>query len=233
MPQQINLCVPILQKARQRFAAATMAQSLATIVVVGGALGAAWAWNVHQARTELLAVMQTQTQELRSLQGAIDRAKAMAQGPSPELQQQVQAKDAEVKAREAVLQALREGLLVPGAGHSDRLALVARSIPTPVWVTDVKADGQRLEVSGFTLEPAALNDWVGRLGQSPLMAGLRLATVKVESTVVTATAAATAAPGPVAGLAPTAPARESWSFNLVSAQPEVPVAAATSAGGKP
>ena len=221
MPQQINLCSPILQKPRQRFAANTLVQALAVFVVLGGALCAAWTWSLQQARTELVAAMQTQSQELRSLQVAIDRAKAMAQGPSPELQKQVQDRHAEVQAQEAVLQALREGVLVPGAGHSDRLALVARSIPAPVWVTEVKADGQRLEVSGFTLEPAALNDWVGRLSVSPLMAGLRLATVKVESVVAVAA-------GPAVGVAPSAPARESWSFNLVNAQPQ-----ADSAGGKP
>lgn len=222
MPQQINLCAPILQKPRQRFEANTMAQALAILVVLGGGLGAAWIWSLHQARTELVAAMQNQAQELRNLQDAIDRAKKMAQGPSPELQQQVQARQAEVQAKEAVLHALREGVLVPGAGHSDRLALVARSIPTPVWVTEVKADGQRLEVSGFTLEPAALNDWVSRLSLSPLMQGLRLDAVKVESTVATAA-------GPVAGVAtPPAPGRESWFFNLVNAQPQT-----ESTGGKP
>ena len=97
------------------------------------------------------------------------------------------------------------------------------SIPAPVWVTEVKADGQRLEVSGFTLEPAALNDWVSRLSGSPLMRGLRLDAVKVEST-----AAASAPAGPVAGVAPAAPSRESWAFNLVNAQPQ-----AEPTGGKP
>lgn len=222
MPQQINLCTPILQKPRQRFAANTLVQALAVLLLLGGGLATAWLWSLHQAREELLAGIQNQAQELRQLQTAIEQAKHMAQGPSAELQQQVKARQAEVQAQEAVLQALQEGLLVPGAGHSDRLALVARSIPKPVWVTEVRADGQRLEVSGFTLEPAALNDWVGSLSQSPLMQGLRLDTVKVESTAATAAA-------PVAGVVAAAvPARESWSFNLVNAQP-----VADGAGGKP
>lgn len=222
MPQQINLCTPLLQKPRQRFAAHTLVQALAVLLVLGGGLAAAWLWSLHQARMELLAGLQGQAQELRQLQAAIEQAKHMALGPSAELQQQVQARQADVRAQEAVLQALQDGLLVPGAGHSDRLALVARSIPKPVWVTEVRADGQRLEVSGFTLEPAALNDWVGSLSQSPLMQGLRLDTVKVESI-------AAAAAAPVAGVeAPASPARESWSFNLVNAQP-----VADSTGGKP
>jgi len=66
-----------------------------------------------------------------------------------------------------------------------------------------------MEVSGFTLEPSALNDWVGRLSGSPLMQGLRLATVKVQSTAVAS------ANAPVAGSFPAAAGREAWSFNLV------------------
>lgn len=224
MPQQINLCTPLLQTPKQRFAATTLVQALAVLIVVGAALAGGWLWSLQQARAELVQATQTQAQEVRELQAAIDRTKAMARGPSPELQKQVQDRQAEVQAREAVLQALRDGVLVPGAGHSDRLALVARSIPPPVWVTEVRADGQRFEVSGFTLEPAALNDWVARLAQSPLMQGLRLDTVKVEST-----AAGSAAAGSVAGVASApAPGRESWSFTLVNAQPQ-PVPA----GGKP
>lgn len=225
MPQQINLCTPLLQTPTQRFAATTLVQALAVLIVVGGALAGAWLWSLHQARIEFVQATQARAQEVRELQATIDRTKAMIRGPSPELQKQVQDRQAEVQAREAVLQALRDGVLVPGAGHSDRLALVARSIPAPVWVTEVRADGQRFEVSGFTLEPAALNDWVGRLAQSPLMQGLRLDTVKVDS-------AAVASAAPIAGVAsapaPAAGGRESWSFTLVNAQPQ-----STPVGGKP
>jgi hypothetical protein len=68
-------------------------------------------------------------------------------------------------------------------------------------VTAVKADDVQLEVSGFTLEPAALNDWVGKLAASPLLQGQMLSTVKVENA---STAAAKVA-------------RPMWSFSLVSA----------------
>jgi Tfp pilus assembly protein PilN len=107
-----------------------------------------------------------------------------------------------VEQRTLLLAALNRGLLLPGEGHSDRLALIARSIPAPAWVTEVKADQNRFELSGFTLEPATLNTWVDKLAESPLMRGLNLATVKVEKLITTA---------------PGAPAM--WSFNLVNVQP--------------
>lgn len=233
MPQQINLCALTLQKPRQQFSANTMAVALAVFVVLGSGLCAAWVWNLQRAGQGFASATQTQALEMQTLQAAIDRSKAMAQPPSPELVKEAQARRADVEAKELMLRALQQGLLVPGYGHSDRLALVARSIPPEVWVTGVKADSARMEVDGFTLEPSALNDWVARLALSPLMQGLRLATVKVQSTTLQNSSAANATPqaataNPGGG---TAPGREAWSFNLVSAQ-VAPVLDAA-AGGKP
>ena len=233
MPQQINLCALTLQKPRQQFSADTMAVALAVFVVLGGGLCAAWVWNLERASQGFASATQTQTLEMQTLQAAIDRSKVMAQPPSPELVKEAQARRAEVEAKELMLRTLQQGLLVPGYGHSDRLALVARSIPSEVWVTGVKADSARMEVDGFTLEPSALNDWVARLSVSPLMQGLRLATVKVQSTAVQNAAVPNAAPQAVPAPQSTAvnPGREAWSFNLVSAQ-AAPTPDAV-AGGKP
>lgn len=220
MPQQINLCSTTLQKARQQFEADTMALALGVFVLLGGALCASWVWNLQSASQGFAAAMQTQTLEMQSLQTAIDRSKAMAQPPSPELLAMAQEKRADIEIKTQALLALQQGQFKPGYGHSDRLALVARSIPDTVWVTEVRADSARMEVSGMTLEPAALNEWVNRLAMSPLMQGLRLATVKVQA----------ASPGaaPTPGAQPATAGRDTWTFNLVSAQPKADVT-----GGKP
>ena len=162
----------------------------------------------------------SQATELASLQAALVANAAGSAPLSPDLQAQVQNLRSQVQAQEKVLLALQQGRMVPGAAHSDRLALVSRSIPGPVWLTGVDADATRFEVAGYTLEPAALNEWVNRLAFSPLMQGLRLATVKVQSArLAKATAEATSASG----------GREVWSFTLVSAQPPAPPAT----GGTP
>ena len=233
MPQQINLCALTLQKPRQQFSADTMAVALAVFIVLGGGLCAAWVWNLERAGQGFASATQTQTLEMQTLQAAIDRSKAMAQPPSPELVKEAKARRAEVDAKELVLRTLQQGVLVPGYGHSDRLALVARSIPPEVWVTGVKADSARIEVDGFTLEPAALNEWVARLSVSPLMQGLRLATVKVQSTALQNAVASNAPPQavPAQQAVAASPGREAWSFNLVSAQ--VAPNPDAGAGGKP
>ena len=222
MPQQINLCTPLLLAPKRYFSAQTMAQALAVFLLVGGVLCATWVWNLNHTTSELQQLQGRQATELAALKAALLANAASAAPLSPALQTQVQDLRAQVQAQEKVLLALQQGRMVPGAAHSDRLALVSRSIPAPVWVTGVDADATRLEVAGFTLEPSALNEWVNRLSLSPLMQGLRLATVKVQSArQAKAAADATAMPA----------GREAWSFTLVSAQPAAPAVPAK--GGTP
>ena len=115
---------------------------------------------------------------------------------------------------------LRRGLMAPGQGHSARLQWVAQSIPDQVWVTQVRGDALQLEVAGFTEEPMALNDWVARLAQSPLLHGQQLTRVKVERAEL-ATGAGLARSAQPASAPVMARARAPWAFTLVSVLPPV------------
>jgi Tfp pilus assembly protein PilN len=199
MAQQINLCTPILLTQKRYFSAATMVQALAVFVVLGGGLAAYWVSGIRAASEGLNVALARQAQELAGLQNAMAQTRASS-GPAPAaLGQELQIRQNELRQREKLLAELQRGLFRPGWGHSARLQLVAQTIPAKVWLTEVSSDDGRLEVSGFTLEPPALNEWVGKLAQSPLLAGQSLAAIKVES------ARNTSAPVPV------------WSFSLVSA----------------
>ena len=68
-------------------------------------------------------------------------------------------------------------------------------------------DANQMEVSGFTQEPAALNDWVARLALHPVLTGQQLSRVKVER------------------VAPAPGGRALWSFSLVSTAVRAPEAA--------
>jgi Tfp pilus assembly protein PilN len=231
MPQQINLCTPILLTQKRYFSAQTMALTLGLFIALGGLLCAAWVWSLHNASAGYSQTMTGQAREIESLQVAIQRSKASAAPVDPALVQQLQERRKVVQQRGQVLVALQDGLLRPGEAHSDRLLLVARSIPAAVWVTEVKADATRFEISGFTLESAALNTWVGTLAGSPLMRSLKLAAVKVENTQaaqlnVPVTAVAASA-------SPSVAARAVWSFNLVNVEPPPAVSAISPNGAKP
>lgn len=231
MPQQINLCTPILLTQKRYFSAHTMAFSLGVFVVLGSVLCGLWVWNLNQASESIQQSLASQKREVETLQAAIQRSRANAAPVDPALLAMLQDRRNTLAQREKLKQALAEGVFRPGWGHSDRLTWVARSIPAPVWITSVLMDGSRFEVAGFTLEPSALNEWVDKLAASPLMQGLKLATVKVESTTLAPVAAPVAVGTPATG----APARPSWSFQLVSVEPAPSgmVNVVQPAGGKP
>lgn len=221
MAQQINLCTGLVKARRERFTARTMLPALGVFMVLGGVLSAAGVWSLEQAAAGFRQTNEAQSAEIKNLQAAITQSRANATPVDPVLVQQLQDRRAAVRQRENVLLELQQGMFHSGEGHSDRMLLVARSIPAPAWVTSVKVDAGRFEVAGFTLEPGALNEWVARLAASPLMRDLKLSTVTVENTVASRLSVPVAASAtvPVAAGKTTAP-RSVWSFSLVSLEPQ-------------
>lgn len=220
MPQQINLCTPVLLKQKRYFSAQTLLQTLAIFAVLGGGLAAYGVWSLQSAKLALQATSAARAPELASLRTALANHDLGSESSGPGLERQLQAARAQLKERQNTLTELRRGLMAPGQGHSARLQWVAQSIPDQVWVTQVRGDALQLEVAGFTEEPMALNEWVARLAQSPLLHGQQLTRVKVERAELATGAglarSAQPASAPVAALA-----RAPWAFTLVSVLPPV------------
>lgn len=240
MAQQINLCKPILLTQKRYFSALAMVQALALFVILGAGLCAYWVWNLNVASDGFKETLATQARELEALQAAIKQGKLGTGSLETTLTKELPGQKTQLQQRQSLMEELQRGLFRPGWGHAARLQLVAQSIPAQVWVTDLQADDTQLELSGFTLEPAALNDWMSKLAASPLLAGQKLSTVKVQNAsaavqkswaggnaTVTALAAVAALPA-VSSVVPVPP-RPMWSFNLVNtlAKP------ALAAGAKP
>ena len=211
MPQQINLCTPILLTQKRYFSAQTMVQAMACFVVVGGALSAWWVWSLKASSEAFKQTISSHTAELGALQTAIAAGRAGGAQTDAGLAQQLQVRRGDVEQRQRLVSELRDGLFREGWGQSARLQLVAQSIPAQVWVTALKANDTQLDVSGFTLEPAALNEWVRKLSASPLLQGQALATVKVER--VGGEGGGT----PGAAQSASATRRPVWAFALTSA----------------
>jgi len=229
MPQQINLCTAVSAPQRQRFPAAVMAGYLAASLVLLALVSGFWLWSLARSAQTYSQTLELQAREIKNLQAAIQRGRAAASPVDPALLRDVQDQRALIQQREKMLQQVSLGLFQPGAGHSDRLQLLARSIPADTWVTRVKADSTVFEVVGYTLDTSSLNDWVTRLGQNPLMHGLKLDTVAVNlvpeapGTVAKATAAS----------APASVARPMWTFTLLSVAPMPGTDASSVSGAKP
>ena len=228
MPQQINLCTPILLTQRRYFSAQTMVQALAFFVVLGGGLCAYWVLSLRTSSDGFKQAVSAHTPELNALQSAIATSRSGGIPVDPGLTQELQVRRADVTQLEKMRDELKAGLFREGWGQSARLQLVAQSIPAQVWVTAVKASDAQLEVSGFTVEPSALNEWVRKLAASPLLQGQRLANVKVER--VGGDGAAASATVPAAAAADASAQRPLWSFGLTSA---VSLADGVALKGKP
>lgn len=206
MPQQINLYTPVLVTQKRYFSANVMVQALAVLGLAGAAFIVYEVTSLRSRTEALKRTFATQTQTLAALQQTIVQRKAATVPAGLTLAQDLQARRAELLHLQNTEVQLQRGLFRPGEGHAARLALVASSIPATAWVTGVKADPERLEVSGFTLDPDSLNGWIDQLAASSLLTGQRLAAVNV--------AKVTAGANPVSAT-PEA-SRPLWSFSLVS-----------------
>ncbi len=181
MAQQINLSTPILLTQKRYFSAHTMLVALSVFVVLGGLGCAIWVWNFQQSMDSMNETLKAQSSELDKLRLAIANNRSMTKQPTAALQTELQQLQAVVSQREKLQQILQEGVLPAGSRYSDRLDWIARSIPAVVWITGIKMDGTHFDVSGYTLEPAALTEWRSKLAQSSLMQGMELAAIKVEN----------------------------------------------------
>ena len=217
MAQQINLCNPIFLTQKRYFSASTMARSLGVFVLLGGLLSGYWSWTLQSLSAGYQLSVNNNQREITRLQAAIQANRANAAPADAAQVRDLQARQAELQQRELLLLELKRGLLREGYGHAARLQLVARSIPPQAWVTEIRADDLRLELSGYTQEPAALNGWVARLADSPLLEGQQLSVVKVERVVNDARSGTPAVVAAQAGSGPL------WSYTLVTAV--APVAA--------
>lgn len=215
MAQQVNLYLPILRKQKTPFTGLALLQAWLILMVLGGALGAAWIWSLKQASASLSTTLSAQNTELDGLRVALSNHQSGAAQGKPTTEPTLASRKSELDKREVVLAALQQGHFEPGFGHSARLRLVAKTIAPEAWVTQITADDQALEVAGFTLEPAVLTTWVNRLSESPLLQGQVLSTVKVDRVMTDS-----ALPPPVATGAVAASAQAQkpaiWSYSILS-----------------
>ncbi len=199
MAQQINLCTAAFRPPKQRFTAKTLVQLFGIFLLIGALVSGALLQGLQRSGATYQSSVASRGKEIEALQAAIAQSRANAAPVDSALAQQLQEKQAATARTEKILAAVQQGVFTPGQGNSDRLQMVARSIPQPVWLVDIRLDAGKFEVNGFTLEPAALNEWVGTLRNQPLMQSFELNTVSVDA---------------VSGAQ-----RPTWAFSLVSAAP--------------
>ncbi len=202
MAQQINLYSPILMAPRRYFSAQAMLQVLGVyaallVLLCGWALA-----STASLRRDLLSSSRAQVVERDRLTQALAmRAPKATSGAA--IEQELAQLHAAVEQQRRQVDELARGRVTEGHSHAAVLKLVAQTVPPPVWLTELRLLEGRLELTGMTLQPQALNPWLTELADDPRTAGQRLAAVKVERR------AGTELPAGV----------EAWSFSVVSSAP--------------
>jgi Tfp pilus assembly protein PilN len=181
-PGQINLYNPSLIPKREHFSARQIAAGV--VVALLAMIAVAW-WASAEMRTLRRAV--AEQEKLRVIESARALAPPMLHGeavPTPQevaaLEKALGSQQALVATRRAARDALKRGMAGPEAGPSALMRLLARTVPPQAWVTEVRAVGGRLDLTGKTLDPAAVDAWLDRLRASGLLADRPLPTMRVE-----------------------------------------------------
>lgn len=197
MSQQINLCSPVLLTKKHYFSARSIVQllgfSLAVVLVafyfmVSSTIQANMISKAHLVRqTHELDEMKKLTGKILADPGERDLLKAL----EADLKSQ---RDALYKA-EQILMEMGRGQVIPGMANSDYLQMIAASIPSDVWVTQISINDDSMILKGVALDPSSIKLWVSKLTNERIMADRQLRAVDIYK---------------MAG------ARPQWSFELVS-----------------
>lgn len=181
-PGQINLYNAALLPRREHFAAHHIAAGV--LVAAIGMSAIAW-WAAGQLGTLRREV--AEQERLLAAQTAQAMAPPTIEGqpvPSPQqvaaLEQALRSKQAALEARRAARDELEHGMAGVDRGPSALMRMIATTIPQEAWLTGLRAVGPRVEVTGKALEPAAVDEWLGRMRASRLLAEQPQPTVRAE-----------------------------------------------------
>ena len=177
MSQQINLYNPIFLKQRKIFSCQTMTQALGLL-----ALGLLVFYGY--ARYQVANLQTEAERSAQRLAAAQTRADRMAQefGPrqkSAGLEAEIQQAEAELNALQAVQGALQQGSLVSANGFSPYLRAFARQVVEGLWLTGFSVTGSEMAISGRTLKPELVPEYIRRLGAEQVMQGRKFAMLEM------------------------------------------------------
>lgn len=161
MAQQINLFMPSLLAPRRHFPARSMAIALG-LWLLALALLCGWAaWRSAALRADVAAAAASASAERRQLEQDLARREARSADPAV-LKQELTALQARLAERERLLVEL--GGAVGDASPAPLLTQLARDLPAPVWLSDIRWAPGSLALAGHTLAPEALQAWIEGLG---------------------------------------------------------------------
>lgn len=177
MSQQINLYNPLLLKQKKIFSARTMAQAIGLIAL---GLVAVYGYAHYQ-----VSYLQQETELAGKRHEAVQaRLARISQqfGPRPksgELEANIKLAEADYLALTDVQTALKQGDPSSASGFSPYLTALARQAVEGVWLTQFSLIGGEMSISGRSLKPSLVPDYIHRLGDEKIMQGRKFAMLEM------------------------------------------------------
>lgn len=171
MSAQINLYHPRFLKQRDTLTLGNVTLA-AALLYAALAIGGGWAWQDAAAHREAAAAAEAQLKSAREQLEAATKA-AATRKPSAQLIADADGAEAMLRRRGEIARLLESGAIGSTGGFTDYLRGFARQAPDGLWLTGftIGAGGNDMEIRGSMLNPAALPDYIRRLGTEKAFQG--------------------------------------------------------------
>lgn len=202
MSAQINLYHPRFLKQRDLLTLGNLALATVAVYAVLAVVGA-WAWQTAGARMDVATVVESQLNAAKQQVEAATKAAAIRK-PNSQLIVELETTEAVLRHRREIANLLENGAVGSKGGFSEYLRGFARQVPEGLWLTGftIGAGGNDMEIRGSTLNPAALPDYIRRLGAEKAFQGRNFAALTMNR-AVPAPVARSAGQGNAVSQAPT------------------------------
>lgn len=182
MTQHLNLALPDESKDNVDYSARSILIVLVILYFIGSCVTFYICSFLGNEKSKLEYDFNNNNSTISKMSTALTIAKKMkAPETNRDKTNSADAKQIELDKAQKKLAALQRDILQIGEGASDRLSLVARTIPSSMWISDLKTDNSRFEVSGIALNTADINSWISSLSSSPVLKGLKLKAVEIDA----------------------------------------------------
>ena len=177
--QQVNLYQPIFRRQRHIFSAATIAQSIAILVVALTTIYVYGLWQVHALEHQLAELTRRENASANQLArldpSDSDRRRREVEAAIAEL-------GATLLAQRDLISVIEERPLGNVHGFSRQLAALGRRHSPGLWLTELRINGgtNSIQLIGRTTDPGMVPAYLLRLGQEEALSGQRFDRFELE-----------------------------------------------------
>ncbi len=177
MSQQINLFDARFQRQKRHFSAATLAATLAAVLVLALAIQQLYAYQSRSLQASL-AQTDARVTQLRDQVARFAREFG-AQGGSTALADEIARTEEALRARRVLLASMQTGAGT-AEGFSAYLAALARRTTQGVWLTGIDIDGS-LVIKGRALDGERVPAYIRQLNREEAFAGRTVSELRMSA----------------------------------------------------